>query len=83
MLPPYPPLFALGAQIIPASATSSGVGAYNGIGNLLGAPSPSLVGWSVGQLQYRFDGFDLGRRCWCLRNLVTDPPVLAAAAADE
>ena len=37
-----PPLFALGAQIIPASAISSGVGVYNGIGNLVGALSPLL-----------------------------------------
>jgi sugar phosphate permease len=42
-----PPLFALGAQIIPASAISSGVGVYNGIGNLVGALSPLVIGWTV------------------------------------
>jgi sugar phosphate permease len=51
-----PPLFALGAQIIPASAISSGVGAYNGIGNLVGALSPLLMGWSV----HAFGNFDAG-----------------------
>ena len=43
-----PPLFALAAQIIPPSVTASGVGVYNGIGNLIGASSPLLMGWIIG-----------------------------------
>jgi sugar phosphate permease len=43
-----PPLFALAAQIIPPSVTSSGVGVYNGVGNLIGAASPLLMGWIIG-----------------------------------
>ena len=43
-----PPLFAMAAQIIPSSATASGVGVYNGAGNLIGACSPLLMGWIIG-----------------------------------
>jgi sugar phosphate permease len=43
-----PPLFALAATIIPKSVTSSGVGVYNGVGNLIGACSPLLMGWIIG-----------------------------------
>jgi sugar phosphate permease len=43
-----PPLFALAAQIIPPSVTASGVGVYNGVGNLVGAASPLLMGWIIG-----------------------------------
>lgn len=43
-----PPLFALAAQIIPPSVTSSGVGVYNGVGNLIGAASPLAMGWIIG-----------------------------------
>jgi sugar phosphate permease len=43
-----PPLFALAAQIIPPAVTASGVGVYNGVGNLIGASSPLLMGWIIG-----------------------------------
>jgi len=43
-----PPLFALAAQIIPPAVTASGVGVYNGVGNLIGALSPLLMGWIIG-----------------------------------
>ena len=43
-----PPLFAMAAQIIPPQATASGVGVYNGVGNLIGACSPLLMGWIIG-----------------------------------
>jgi sugar phosphate permease len=43
-----PPLFAMAAQIIPSSVTASGVGVYNGVGNLIGACSPLLMGWIIG-----------------------------------
>lgn len=43
-----PPLFAMAAQIIPPSVTASGVGVYNGVGNLVGACSPLLMGWIIG-----------------------------------
>jgi sugar phosphate permease len=43
-----PPLFALAVQIIPPSVTSSGVGVYNGVGNLIGAASPLAMGWIIG-----------------------------------
>lgn len=43
-----PPLFALAATIIPRSVTSTGVGVYNGVGNLVGACSPLLMGWIIG-----------------------------------
>ena len=51
-----PPLFALAAQIIPPSVTASGVGIYNGVGNLIGAASPLLMGWVIG----RAGNFDAG-----------------------
>jgi sugar phosphate permease len=44
-----PPLFALAAQIIPPSVTASGVGVYNGVGNLIGASSPLIMGWIIGR----------------------------------
>ena len=43
-----PPLFAMAAQIIPPAATASGVGVYNGVGNLVGACSPLAMGWIIG-----------------------------------
>lgn len=43
-----PPLFAMAAQIIPPQVTASGVGVYNGAGNLIGACSPLLMGWIIG-----------------------------------
>ena len=39
-----PPLFALSLQIIPARAVASGVGVFNGIGNIVGALSPVVIG---------------------------------------
>lgn len=39
-----PPLFALSLQILPARAVSSGVGMFNGIGNIIGASSPFVMG---------------------------------------
>ena len=45
-----PPLFALAAQIIPPSVTASGVGVYNGVGNLVGAASPLAMGWIIGEV---------------------------------
>jgi len=49
-----PPLFAMAAQIIPPSVTASGVGVYNGVGNLIGASSPLLMGWIIGT-SHNFD----------------------------
>ena len=40
--------FAMAAQIIPPQVTASGVGVYNGAGNLIGACSPLLMGWIIG-----------------------------------
>jgi cyanate permease len=39
-----PPLFALSLQILPARAVASGVGVFNGIGNIVGAFSPLVMG---------------------------------------
>ncbi len=39
-----PPLFALSLQILPPRAVASGVGMFNGIGNIIGALSPVLMG---------------------------------------
>ncbi|MDB5606433.1 MAG: major facilitator superfamily protein [Bradyrhizobium sp.] len=39
-----PPLFALSLQIIPPRAVASGVGVFNGIGNIVGALSPLAMG---------------------------------------
>jgi sugar phosphate permease len=39
-----PPLFALSLQIIPARAIASGVGVFNGVGNIVGALSPVAIG---------------------------------------
>jgi sugar phosphate permease len=42
-----PPLFALGLQILPAGAVATGVGVYNGIGNLVGAFAPLAMGMII------------------------------------
>ena len=39
-----PPLFALSLQILPPRAVASGVGVFNGIGNIVGAFSPVVMG---------------------------------------
>jgi cyanate permease len=39
-----PPLFALSLQILPPRAVASGVGVFNGIGNIVGAFSPVAMG---------------------------------------
>lgn len=39
-----PPLFALSLQILPGRAVASGVGVFNGIGNIIGAFSPVVMG---------------------------------------
>ena len=39
-----PPLFALSLQILPPRAVASGVGVFNGIGNIIGALSPLVMG---------------------------------------
>lgn len=39
-----PPLFALSLQILPPRAVASGVGMFNGIGNIIGALSPLVMG---------------------------------------
>ena len=39
-----PPLFALSLQILPARAVASGVGVFNGVGNIVGALSPLVMG---------------------------------------
>jgi cyanate permease len=43
-----PTLFALALDIIPPSVTASGVGVYNGVGNVIGACSPLAMGWIIG-----------------------------------
>ena len=44
-----PPLFALSLQILPARAVASGVGVFNGIGNIVGALSPVVMGALIAQ----------------------------------
>jgi sugar phosphate permease len=44
-----PPLFALSLQILPARAVASGVGVFNGIGNIIGALSPVVMGFLIAQ----------------------------------
>ncbi|WP_298255715.1 MFS transporter [Bradyrhizobium sp.] len=39
-----PPLFALSLQILPPRAVASGVGVFNGVGNIVGALSPVVIG---------------------------------------
>jgi sugar phosphate permease len=39
-----PPLFALSLQILPPRAVASGVGVFNGVGNIVGASSPVVMG---------------------------------------
>jgi sugar phosphate permease len=39
-----PPLFALSLQILPSGAVASGVGVFNGVGNIVGALSPLVMG---------------------------------------
>jgi sugar phosphate permease len=51
-----PTLFALSLEIIPAGVTSTAVGVYNGIGNLVGAFAPVLIGWLIA----RTGAFDAG-----------------------
>ncbi|MDH7794040.1 MULTISPECIES: MFS transporter [unclassified Beijerinckia] len=42
-----PPLFALSLQILPPRAIASGVGMFNGIGNIIGALSPLVMGMLI------------------------------------
>jgi sugar phosphate permease len=42
-----PTLFALSLEIIPTNVTSAAVGVYNGIGNLVGAFAPLVMGWLI------------------------------------
>ncbi|AMN40069.1 MFS transporter [Rhodoplanes sp. Z2-YC6860] len=51
-----PPLFALSLQILPARAVASGVGVFNGIGNIVGAFSPLVMGALIA----RTGSFDAG-----------------------
>ena len=51
-----PPILASLLQILPRGAMSTGVGVYNGIGNLVGAFSP----WLMGLLIQEFGGFNAG-----------------------
>ncbi|MBT2333530.1 MFS transporter [Variovorax paradoxus] len=44
-----PPLFALAPQILPSRVMASGVGMFNGIGNIIGALSPLIIGWLISQ----------------------------------
>lgn len=53
----FPPaIFALAIQIIPKRATSTGIGVCNGIGNLIGACAPLVMG----ALMARFGNFEAG-----------------------
>jgi sugar phosphate permease len=51
-----PPLFALGLRVLPAGAVATGVGVYNGIGNLIGALSP----WAMGAIIAATGSFNAG-----------------------
>ena len=51
-----PANYAIAIKIIPASVTSSGIGVYNGIGNLISAFAPVCIGWIIG----RTGSFDTG-----------------------
>jgi sugar phosphate permease len=51
-----PTNYAIAIEIIPPSVTSSGIGIYNGIGNLISAFAPVLIGWIIG----RTGSFDTG-----------------------
>jgi cyanate permease len=42
-----PAHYALAMRILPAPVTSTGIGVINGIGNLVGACAPALIGWIV------------------------------------
>ncbi len=42
-----PTHYALAMKVLPASATSTGIGVINGVGNLIGACAPALIGWVV------------------------------------
>jgi sugar phosphate permease len=42
-----PTLFSLSLEIIPTNVTSAAVGVYNGIGNLVGAFAPLVMGWLI------------------------------------
>ena len=44
-----PPLFALSLQILPPRAVASGVGMFNGIGNIIGALSPVVMGGLIAE----------------------------------
>lgn len=44
-----PPLFALSLQILPPGAIASGVGVFNGIGNIIGSTSPLAMGWLIAE----------------------------------
>ena len=42
-----PTQYALALKVLPAAATATGIGVINGIGNLVGACAPALIGWIV------------------------------------
>jgi sugar phosphate permease len=42
-----PAQYALAMKVLPTSVTSTGIGVINGIGNLVGACAPALIGWIV------------------------------------
>jgi sugar phosphate permease len=44
-----PTQYALAMDIIPASTLAAGIGALNGISNLVGACAPVLIGWIIGR----------------------------------
>jgi sugar phosphate permease len=48
---------AIGLNILPSGAVASGVGLYNGIGNLVGAFSPFLMGILIGKTENFEAGF--------------------------
>ena len=48
---------ALGLNILPTGAVSTGVGLYNGIGNLVGALSPFVMGVLIGKTENFEAGF--------------------------
>jgi MFS family permease len=42
-----PPQFALALRILPAGAVATGIGFHNGLGNIIGAFSPVLIGYLI------------------------------------
>ena len=68
-----PPLFTLGAQIMPAKVTAAGFGLYGGIANIVGAFAPLIIGILVARTGSFTSGLQFLVACCVLGSLAMIP----------